>query len=91
MQNIDFRLRKMEESSEQILNHLAVIHRFMAMHTNAQEENLQASTSNLPGDLQRIRTVSISDTENANNMHNLQVIYLTLPLFHIKFLLIHSN
>ncbi|XP_059225544.1 transient receptor potential cation channel trpm isoform X4 [Stomoxys calcitrans] len=63
VQNIEFRLRKMEESSEQILSHLAVIHRFMAMHTMGQDE-LNASNLNIgPGDLQRIRTVSISDNE----------------------------
>ncbi|TMW40084.1 hypothetical protein DOY81_014836, partial [Sarcophaga bullata] len=62
VQNIEFRLRKMEESSEQILNHLAVIHRFMAMHTIGQDE-FSSSNINIPGDLQRIRTVSMSDNE----------------------------
>lgn len=53
----------MEESSEQILSHLAVIHRFMAMHTMGQDD-LTASNMNIgPGELQRIRTVSISDNE----------------------------
>lgn len=33
VQNIEFRLRKVEESTEQILNHLGVIHRFMSTHT----------------------------------------------------------
>ena len=52
----------MEESSEQILNHLAVIHRFMAMHTIGPDE-FSSSNINIPGDLQRIRTVSMSDNE----------------------------
>lgn len=52
----------MEESSEQILNHLAVIHRFMAMHTMGQDE-YSSSNVNIPGDLQPIRTVSMSDNE----------------------------
>lgn len=52
----------MEESSEQILSHLAVIHRFMSMHMG--QEDLNASNMNIgPGDLQRIRTVSMSDNE----------------------------
>ncbi|KAI8119139.1 Transient receptor potential cation channel trpm [Lucilia cuprina] len=64
VQNIEFRLRKMEESSEQILNHLAVIHRFMAMHTMGQDD-FNSSNINIPGELQRIRTVSVSDNEAA--------------------------
>ncbi|KAM7344556.1 transient receptor potential cation channel, subfamily M isoform 7-T7 [Cochliomyia hominivorax] len=62
VQNIEFRLRKMEESSEQILNHLAVIHRFMAMHTMGQED-FSTSNVNIPADLQRLRTISVSDNE----------------------------
>ncbi|XP_037922702.1 transient receptor potential cation channel trpm isoform X4 [Hermetia illucens] len=57
VQNIDFRIRKVEESAEQILAHLAVIHRFMSAHT---QENLQVSTSNIPAEL-RQRTVSEAD------------------------------
>ncbi|XP_065366782.1 transient receptor potential cation channel trpm isoform X7 [Calliphora vicina] len=64
VQNIEFRLRKMEESSEQILNHLAVIHRFMAMHTMGQDD-FNSSNINIPGDFQRIRTISVSDNEAA--------------------------
>ncbi|XP_046811417.1 transient receptor potential cation channel trpm isoform X7 [Lucilia cuprina] len=64
VQNIEFRLRKMEESSEQILNHLAVIHRFMAMHTMGQDD-FNSSNINIPGELQRLRTVSVSDNEAA--------------------------
>lgn len=33
VQSIEFRLRKVEDSAEQILSHLAVIHRFMSAHT----------------------------------------------------------
>ncbi|XP_071054078.1 transient receptor potential cation channel trpm isoform X4 [Onthophagus taurus] len=33
MQNLEFRLRKVEEASQDILEHLAVIHRFMATQT----------------------------------------------------------
>ncbi|XP_039228347.1 transient receptor potential cation channel trpm isoform X8 [Drosophila yakuba] len=62
VQNIEFRLRKMEESSEQILSHLAVIHRFMSTHT-AGADDLRGSTINIPGEMQRMRTISISDTE----------------------------
>uniref|UniRef100_A0A1A9WWH9 TRPM tetramerisation domain-containing protein n=1 Tax=Glossina brevipalpis TaxID=37001 RepID=A0A1A9WWH9_9MUSC len=62
VQNIEFRLRKMEESSEQILAHLAVIHRFMSMHTIGQED-INASNVNLPSDLPRVRTISMSDNE----------------------------
>nr|XP_016940769.1 transient receptor potential cation channel trpm isoform X5 [Drosophila suzukii] len=62
VQNIEFRLRKMEESSEQILSHLAVIHRFMSTHI-AGTDDLRGSTINIPGEMQRVRTISISDTE----------------------------
>ncbi|XP_026835810.1 transient receptor potential cation channel trpm isoform X1 [Drosophila erecta] len=62
VQNIEFRLRKMEESSEQILSHLAVIHRFMSTHT-AGADDFRGSTINIPAEMQRMRTISISDTE----------------------------
>uniref|UniRef100_A0A6P4EGP9 Transient receptor potential cation channel trpm isoform X5 n=1 Tax=Drosophila rhopaloa TaxID=1041015 RepID=A0A6P4EGP9_DRORH len=62
VQNIEFRLRKMEESSEQILSHLAVIHRFMSTHI-AGTDDLRGSTINIPAEMQRMRTISISDTE----------------------------
>lgn len=70
VQNIEFRLRKMEESTEQILAHLAVIHRFMSTHTSIQE-NLQGSISNICNE--RVRTISESDN-NAGNI--LQVKFL---------------
>lgn len=52
----------MEESSEQILSHLAVIHRFMSTHT-AGTDDLRGSAINIPGELHRMRTISMSDTE----------------------------
>lgn len=66
VQNMEFRLRKMEESTEQILSHLAVIHRFMSTHISS--ENVQGSMANIhfpiaPID-NRIRTVSENDTSN---------------------------
>ncbi|XP_017486694.1 PREDICTED: transient receptor potential cation channel trpm-like [Rhagoletis zephyria] len=72
VQSIEFRLRKMEESSEQILSHLAVIHRFMSMHM-LDGGDLHASNMNLGGDLQRVRTVSMSDNETLMPTPNLQV------------------
>jgi transient receptor potential cation channel subfamily M protein 3 len=75
IQNMEFRLRKMEESTEQILNHLAVIHRFMSTHIN--NENIQGSIANLsfPHAITiephqalapRNRTMSENDTSNVN-------------------------
>lgn len=32
LQNVEFKIRKLEDVAEQIMNHLAVIHRFMATH-----------------------------------------------------------
>ncbi|XP_049307647.1 transient receptor potential cation channel trpm isoform X7 [Bactrocera dorsalis] len=72
VQSIEFRLRKMEESSEQILSHLAVIHRFMSMHM-LDGVDLQASNMNIATDLQRVRTVSMSDNEAPMPPPNLQV------------------
>ncbi|XP_034479798.1 transient receptor potential cation channel trpm isoform X2 [Drosophila innubila] len=62
VQNIEFRLRKMEESAEQILSHLGVIHRFMSTHT-AGTDDLRGSTMNIPGEMHRVRTISMSDNE----------------------------
>lgn len=67
VQNIEFRIRKMEESTEQILSHLAVIHRFMSTHTSLHE-NMKGSIGNLSHDL-RLRTTS----ENIDNGNTLQV------------------
>lgn len=62
----------MEESAEQILSTLAVIHRFMSAHTSLQD-NLQGSLGNVnvnvnlnPVDA-RARTVS--ETDNPNMLH----------------------
>lgn len=67
VQNMEFRLRKMEESTEQILSHLAVIHRFMSAHINSNE-NVQSSIVNIPLVIpsadNRIRTLSENDTSN---------------------------
>ncbi|XP_023173012.2 transient receptor potential cation channel trpm isoform X1 [Drosophila hydei] len=65
VQNIEFRLRKMEESSEQILSHLGVIHRFMSAHTTGNEELLRGSVMNIPGEMHRMRTISMSDNEGS--------------------------
>lgn len=69
-QSIDFRLRKMEESAEQILSTLAVIHRFMSAHTSIPD-NLQGSMVNIamPGETPRLRTTSVSEAENPNTLH----------------------
>lgn len=74
VQNIEFRLRKVEESADQILSHLAVIHRFMSTHTQLQD-NLNGSTENVnalvgPGGGSitfdtRARTISESDSNTA--------------------------
>lgn len=53
VQNIEFRLRKVEETSEQILSHLAVIHRFMSTHTP-----VSGSVGQLPLPDPRTRTIS---------------------------------
>uniref|UniRef100_A0A182LT93 Ion transport domain-containing protein n=1 Tax=Anopheles culicifacies TaxID=139723 RepID=A0A182LT93_9DIPT len=72
VQNIEFRLRKVEESAEQILNHLDVIHRFMSAHTLMNDT--QGSTGNVSGNVppggmtagmimdHRTRTISESDS-----------------------------
>ncbi|KAK4884574.1 hypothetical protein RN001_000845 [Aquatica leii] len=41
MQSVEFRLRKVEEASQDILSHLAVIHRFMATRTNEELPPIQ--------------------------------------------------
>lgn len=65
VQNMEFRLRKMEESTEQILSHLAVIHRFMSAHISSSE-NIQGSLANItypiPPIENRVRTFSENDT-----------------------------
>uniref|UniRef100_A0A182QBJ9 Transient receptor potential cation channel trpm n=1 Tax=Anopheles farauti TaxID=69004 RepID=A0A182QBJ9_9DIPT len=74
VQNIEFRLRKVEESAEQILNHLDVIHRFMSAHT-LMNDTQGGSTGNVSGNVtqggiaaagmimdNRTRTISESDS-----------------------------
>lgn len=56
----------MEESAEQILSTLAVIHRFMSAHTALQTDGLQGSVVNVVEPM-RLRTVS--ETENPNTLH----------------------
>lgn len=69
VQNIDFRLRKLEESNWQIQNTLAVIHRFMSAHTSMQD-HLHGSSSNLSTEF-RQRTVS--DATEVRQQHPLKV------------------
>lgn len=58
VQNIEFRLRKVEEATDQILSHLAVIHRFMSSQSPFQD-NMSGSVGNIPPIVDpRIRTVS---------------------------------
>lgn len=59
VQAIDHRLRKMEESAEQILAHLAVIHRFMSTHTSANSDTIQGSL----GNVSQLRVRSVSENE----------------------------
>lgn len=74
--NIDYRLRKMEESAEQILSHLAVIHRFMSTHTNLNDIN-QGSIGNIPiANELRVRTFSETDTPNTNTLQVMSFKYL---------------
>lgn len=59
----------MEESAEQILSTLAVIHRFMSAHTSLQD-NLQGSIGNVNEQAAaalRLRTVSETD-QNPNTL-----------------------
>lgn len=59
----------MEESADQILSTLAVIHRFMSAHTSLQD-NLQGSMANVnvnpPAD---VRARTLSETDNPNTLH----------------------
>lgn len=67
LQTMDFRLRKMEESTEQILSTLAVIHRFMSAHTTLQD-SMQGSAVNVHENIpMRLRTVS--ETENSSHLN----------------------
>uniref|UniRef100_A0A1L8DKF9 Putative transient receptor potential cation channel trpm n=1 Tax=Nyssomyia neivai TaxID=330878 RepID=A0A1L8DKF9_9DIPT len=64
VQSIEFRLRKMEESAEQILSHLAVIHRFMSTHTSINSENLPIGLAR-----QDSRTRSTSENETVGTLN----------------------
>lgn len=75
VQNMEFRLRKMEESTQQILNHLDVIHRFMSTHISS--ENMAGSMANinippLPVLDTRTRTMSENDSSNVLALPTLQ-------------------
>lgn len=61
----------MEESTEQILSTLAVIHRFMSAHTTFQD-NIQGSSANVHEPL-RLRTVSETENENTLTIVNIFV------------------
>lgn len=63
LQNIDIRLRKVEDCADQILSTLAVIHRFMSAHTSIQD-NMQGSSSNLSSEF-RLRAASESEKPSA--------------------------
>lgn len=66
----------MEESAEQILSHLAVIHRFMSTHTNLNDNN-QGSVGNITiANELRVRTFSETDTANTLQVY-------TIPKIHI--------
>lgn len=56
----------MEESAEQILSTLAVIHRFMSAHTTLQD-SMQGSAVNVHDNIPlRLRTVSETEPTNLN-------------------------
>lgn len=62
VQAIDHRLRKMEESADQILATLAVIHRFMSTHTTPSVGNSEHIQGSL-GNVSQLRVRSISENE----------------------------
>lgn len=65
---MDFRLRKMEESTEQILSTLAVIHRFMSAHTTLQDVSMQGSAGNVHENIP-IRLRTVSETEHPSSLN----------------------
>lgn len=78
----------MEESSEQILSHLAVIHRFMSTHT-AGADDLRGSTINIPGEMQRMRTISISTPRAAADQVEMEeAVVVVEPSFHLVWVLV---
>lgn len=66
---MDFRLRKMEESTEQILSTLAVIHRFMSAHTTLQDASMQGSTVNVHDANIPMRLRTVSETEQSTHLN----------------------
>ncbi|XP_048483560.1 transient receptor potential cation channel trpm isoform X6 [Plutella xylostella] len=72
MQSVEFRLRKLEDVAEQTMNHLAVIHRFMATHPSLVNRGSTDTLGPPPPSFQaagsRLRTASdrsevLSDSE----------------------------
>lgn len=66
---MDFRLRKMEESTEQILSTLAVIHRFMSAHTTLQDASMQGSAVNVHDANIPMRLRTVSETEHSSHLN----------------------
>lgn len=66
---MDFRLRKMEESTEQILSTLAVIHRFMSAHTTLQDGSIQGSAVNVHDANIPMRLRTVSETEQTSHLN----------------------
>jgi transient receptor potential cation channel subfamily M member 3 len=71
IKDIALKIQKLEDATTQILDHLAVIHRFMATHTNMQEHFAGSLTNMNNGNgggmllEPRFRTVSETGTSNA--------------------------
>lgn len=65
---MDFRLRKMEESTEQILSTLAVIHRFMSAHTT-MDASIQGSAVNVHDANIPMRLRTVSETERSSHLN----------------------
>jgi transient receptor potential cation channel subfamily M member 3 len=75
VKDIALKIQKLEDATAQILDHLAVIHRFMATHTNMQEHfpggsliNIGTASSGGGGGMMlepRFRTVSETGTSSA--------------------------
>nr|QDR50959.1 Transient receptor potential cation channel, subfamily M [Heliconius melpomene] len=74
MQSVEFRLRKLEDVAEQTMNHLAVIHRFMATHPSlvnrGSTDTLGPPPPTFPSGGARLRTASdrsevLSDSDTA--------------------------
>ena len=73
LQSVEFRLRKLEDVAEQTMNHLAVIHRFMATHPSLVNRGSTDTLGPPPPTFQagasRLRTASDrSEVSNINNV-----------------------